>query len=379
MDVEPLPTVEQLTAWMRVGGDAIKAAEAVADLAFLARQAVSAIYTTAPVGVYLKESSVGVRPDTNGAGGGYASPHDCLLVKTALAQWLGIAAEDLTGVPTELGWVKVAFSPTVRDVGESLNFFPGTYPGGIPNSPSPVASMLTSGLVGAGLGYGTGMLAEKLLPRSWRQGRLRKTLGIVGGLAGVAPGAVWGMVNKGMGRDFNDSSLLDHAAGAEPSMALPDMAPLAGIKLGSDYTRAMAAVASSLFDDTDAFHKEAFDSGADDDGFARQMPKGPLGVDIDAMGRTLWSTGASPQLAGMTMGALAAAQQMPGGEEPGFVTPGQMANLAAHMGAGYLSGALVGTTLGLLTGMPPSTQETLRRTGMYMGIVRAVVPRLFGQ
>ena len=82
----------------------------------------------------------------------------------------------------------------------------------------------------------------------------------------------------------------------------------------------------------------------------------------------------------MTMGAVHAAQQMPGGrDESGWVTPMQMAGLAAHMGVGYVSGALVGSALGMLTGMPAGPQQILKDTGMYLGIVKSVVPKLFGQ
>jgi len=48
-------------------------------------------------------------------------------------------------------WVKVAHSSTLRRAGELLNFFPGQYADGVPNHPSPLAAMLTSGVVGAGL------------------------------------------------------------------------------------------------------------------------------------------------------------------------------------------------------------------------------------
>jgi hypothetical protein len=101
---------------------------------------------------------------------------------------------------------------------------------------------------------------------------------------------------------------------------------------------------------------------------------------VDSLGNVLWEVGAKPGTSAMTMGAIHAAKQMPGGRgDPGWVTPGQMAGLATNMGAGYLSGALVGSALGMLTGLPQSTQDTLKNTGMYLGIVKSVVPRLFGQ
>ena len=61
----------------------------------------------------------------------------------------------------------------------------------------------------------------------------------------------------------------------------------------------------------------------------------------------------------------------------GWVTPQQMGMLAARMGAGYVTGLIVGKVLGALTGMPEETQETLRRSGAFVGLVQGVVPQLF--
>jgi hypothetical protein len=55
-----------------------------------------------------------------------------------------------------------------------------------------------------------------------------------------------------------------------------------------------------------------------------------------------------------------------------------MGNMALGMGTGYATGALVGKALGVVTGMSPSTQNLLARTGMYAGLVKSVVPKLFG-
>jgi hypothetical protein len=52
--------------------------------------------------------------------------------------------------------------------------------------------------------------------------------------------------------------------------------------------------------------------------------------------------------------------------------------MAAGMGSGYLSGALVGKALGLMMGMPESTQDKLKNTGMFAGIVANMVPIAFG-
>jgi len=382
MEVEPIPSVEEMAAWMRLPLAALKQAEDLAATAWDLRQSLRGVYTSVPVGVYVRSLHDGsvklaaVCDDT-----GLATPQDLALVKSAVSRVADNAGcLDLTEFNAEAAlsqWTKVAYSPFLRRTGELLNFFPGKYPGGIPNSPGPVQSMLTSGLVGAGLGYGAGWAAEKLMPQTWKKGRLRKTLAVAGGLAGAVPGAIWAGSNLQQGKGFNDNSLLTQPTQMSPQ-DMPWKAAFDSIKLGTRYTEACAAYAEKLAADNEGMLKEAFgDSFATSYGSA--PPPSPMSVNVDAMGRTLWETGASPQTAGMTMGALAAAQQMPGGDQPGFVTPAQMANLAVHMGAGYLSGAVVGHTLGLLTGMPDSTVDRLKQTGMYLGIVKSVVPRLFGQ
>ena len=289
------------------------------------KTALAFCHTPVPVGVWVQPESGQVRIDADDASVRSAVPD--------LADGLLKDAGDAGA------WVKVAYSPSLRRVGEYLNFFPGKYPGGIPNHPSPLASMLTTGLVGGGLGYGLGWSAEQLMPQSFQRGKLRRTLGIIGGVTGTALGSLPGVANAAAGKDFFDpKSPLNTEANAVPDMD----ATKAASEFGSDFSNPS------------------------------------LAVNIDAMGRTLWSAGATPQLIGTTESLLRTADRMPGGSQDGWVTPTQMGNLAANMGAGYLSGALVGATLGALGGLPQSTQDTLKRTGMYAGFVRAVVPHLFG-
>jgi hypothetical protein len=69
----------------------------------------------------------------------------------------------------------------------------GNQPGGhcswqIPNTPHYLQGALGGGLLGAGLGYGAGLLGSRLLPRSWNHSKLPKTLAMLGLLAGTAPG-----------------------------------------------------------------------------------------------------------------------------------------------------------------------------------------------
>src|SRR6202012_464743 len=94
---------------------------------------------------------------------------------------------------------------------------------------------------GAALGYGTGAAAEWLLPRRWEKGRLRGTLGILGGLAGMAPAGVWALNNSQMGKPFYAGSLFnaDKTAAARLAEAL-DIDESAG------YARSVDAAAAAF-------------------------------------------------------------------------------------------------------------------------------------
>ena len=255
-------------------------------------------------------------------------------------------------------------SPTLESVGEYLQFLPQQRSYDFIPGYGPVNGMLAGGLVGAGLGYGTGWLAEKLLPEKWKKKRLRRTLGILGGAVGAAPGAILAMTNLGRGKPLWNNDFLS------------DSIKQGSDQLSDDY-KISGQVGSSLLWDA---RREAFMSAFDMEGVKVAEEKiASFDVNVDEMGRTLWQVGADPRTAATTMGTLYAAQQMPTPDRrPGFVTPSQMANLGVHMGAGYVSGGLVGAALGALTGADAGTKDHLKRTGMYLGIVRAVVPKLFG-
>jgi len=379
----------------------------IASPAEAIRRGTSRVFTRGDVGYYWNPDK-----EIGGLHGREATAQDLALCTAALTRAVGadqVLPEPLTFPEVSSGhFVKVAYSPTLRRAGELLNFFPGKYPGGIPNAPSPLAATLTGGLVGAGLGYGAGWLGEKLLPSSWRRGRLRRTLALIGGLTGSTPGAMWTLSALSRGRSLTDGSDLAGKPGDKPVnetpaipvptwadkpaplwrriMASEDYTPadygigeyeplkeacdvLAGVELGQRYTQATEKFAS-----LGTFSRPSY----------TRIPPGPLTVNTNKMGQTLWEVGASPQTAATTMGALYAAQQMPdSNSQPGQVTPHQTGLLGTMMGAagggvqGYAAGWAVGKALGLLTGMPAGTQNTLKRSGAILGVINAVVPRLF--
>jgi hypothetical protein len=117
-------------------------------------------------------------------------------------------------------WVKIAFRPwAVRFLrskqaeARRLNWMArnlGYTEGGIA-SPGPLTAGLASGMLGAGLGYGTGWVAEKLLPDHWKKKRLSRVMALLGGAAGVSLPALWAATNVHNGRHRNDLAAAHNA------------------------------------------------------------------------------------------------------------------------------------------------------------------------
>jgi hypothetical protein len=337
-----------------------KSAAAAAAL----RYAVSSFYTKSDVSVYWnparEKAGMYFRPEFN--------EEEFEQGKVLLADKVGadhVHPEPLTGYDLQDWWVKVAYSPTLRRFGELLQFFPSKDIPGFGGRP--IASTIASGLLGTGLGYGTGYIAEKFLP-SWAQkpGTLRKRLALLGGLAGGTLGAVPGLINWSQNRDFNDPTLMS---------GFPEDGWEKDLK-GSRYKEAVDQfLIRRTFDNYPPPYVWSLQQDA-----AQNTPI----IRTDALGSMMQNYGADPQLTAMTMGSVYGANQMPDpGSNPGTVTPHQTGLFGMMMGAagggikGYLTGRAVGMGLGLLTGMPVGTQETLGRTGAALGVVNALVPRLF--
>jgi hypothetical protein len=194
--------------------------------------------------------------------------------------------------------------------------------------------MLASGVLGAGLGYGGASLLSHFLPNHWDQGKFRRTGLLLGGAAGAAPGAVETLKSLLISQPMTDGSHMNREPLEKKSEYLP--------------------------------HSPRYSSG-------------PV-IDSEAMLRTVWK---SPMLAkqltpkeqSLFTGAMTSVQQI---SRSPYVTPVDMARLTAGMGTGYASGLVVGKVLGTLTGMPAGTQKLLADTGMYAGVVKSVLPMIFG-
>lgn len=256
--------------------------------------------------------------------------------------------------------IKKAYSTTLHALGQLANFVPGptnAFLGG----PSPLAATLAGGLLGAGLGYGTGTLGEAFLPEEqFRPGRLRRTLALLGGALGAAPGAWWGTVNQREHPQQPGAAAwlsswpthpenLKKSALAEAYQALHDYLPPASARL-----KQAAA---------------AFDTGLD---VLNQIPVIPRDQFSGVVQQDLYTP---PPVRAATVGLVDSASALRGGSP--WVTPGDVARVAIGAGSGYVSGMLAGKTLGALAGLRPDTQQQLQRMGTWAGVLSAVVPLIF--
>ena len=340
-----------------------KSAAVVPDI----RKAISSLYSKSDISVYwnpgIEKAGIYMRPAFN------AQEFDW--GKALLVEKLGsdrVQNEPLTNVDLQDWWVKVAYSPTIRKLGELLKFFPSDEIDGFGGRP--IASTIASGLLGAGLGYGTGFLAEQLLPYSVQTpGTLRNRLATLGGLGGATVGAMPGFVNWHEGRNFNDPTLWS----GKPDEAWEKQLATSRYKKAVDQFVTKKA-------DLSTFGAPEFPSP-----YAWNISPIQPTINTKNLSNLLQQNNASPQITAMTMGSVYGASQMPdpNSNMPGQVTPHQTGLFGMAMGAaggglkGYLTGRAVGAGLGILTGMPAGTQNRLGEAGAIMGVINTFVPKLF--
>lgn len=344
-----------------------------------------AVPTAGDVGYYVDPGSGSVALHARGcdrADLSLAKAAACRAVGRDLVRPLFLTHRELAD--PDAAWVKVAYSRGLRRLGEVLNFLPGQYAGGIPNFPSPLAATLTTGALGAGLGWGAGRLAQGFMPEDTGD-HLPRTGAALGGLLGALPGAALGAAYAQNGHPVYKAGPLGVEAGSDPS---PDVhAPWARGVQGPLFEVAASDLRAGLAGDEDsavlpaadaaaaAFVKRAFGTL----GWSPMARQRTLGdVDIDALGRTLWETGASPSLAATTMGAVYAARQLPDPySRPGVVTGRQLGQLAMNAAGDYTKGLLAGAALNAVVGTPYSA-PVFGAGAAALGVIGAVVPKLLG-
>lgn len=388
----------QQLVWDRVPAIAVALAEKCADTAQRARAAIADLPTDGFLALWYNDDLDKLLLNV----GDWIEPDDLDQYRTALRPLASLFDyEHEMGKPGgsdgEGTWVKLAERPMVaraflekRSVSPTLDFMSrglGYKPGVIPTAPNPLVAGLTSGLLGAGLGYGAGWLGETLLPDRWKKGRLSRTLAILGGLGGLAGPAVWAANNVSMGKPWYSGDSMANARysdtveshmpwrfnpetmetydnphyPSQPSLhTLPELERYAGKQGQEQFIADM--------------EKQSFLSQT---GMNRKWPEISVpdfhaSVNLDPRVRERLTPATRAAATGLVTGASA----LSGGTK--LVSPLAVGRMAAGMGSGYLSGALVGSVLGSLTGMPASTQERLKNTGMWAGALANILPLAFG-
>lgn len=233
--------------------------------------------------------------------------------------------------------------------------------------PNPLAATLAGGLLGGAAGYGVGALAEQFLPEEeFERGRLRRNAAIVGALGGSIPGIMGGIdnlrTNKTPEGDLRLGALTDRLPWLEKQSRFT--------KISQDIKKILPEEALEL--------NELWTKYADEAGAMLQNP-----INVDQFNRVIWNDlrgqggFTEPSLAAATTGLLQATSLSLGGAN--LVTPFDVGRLAMGMGSGYLSGMIVGKTLGALAGLRPEAQRQLQQSSQWSGLLSNVVPLAFGQ
>lgn len=252
----------------------------------------------------------------------------------------------------ELQRQKHARSENARALAEAMHFVPGKR-NWLPTGASPLASMLAGGILGSAAGYGIGALGEYVLPDEWQRGKMRRTLALMGGAMGALPGTTVGLTNLARGLPFNDGAAQNPLSDRVGAVDHHATTKAAALLMKSGYDSTGLELSRDLF--TPSFSAEYA---------TQQLWQQPL------------PTATQAALSGLTLGAQQIASR-DAGRPVTLITPLDVAKMTAGMGSGYASGLLVGKALGTFFGAPPSTQATLRRTGLLAGALANLAPVAF--
>lgn len=199
--------------------------------------------------------------------------------------------------------------------------------------PRPLSNLIIGSGLGAGGGYLAGRLAEHFLPSKYFDPQAVRRRGMI---LGAALGA-----------------------------AVPAYQSLDAVRATGD-TGALV----ETYPPTPDRLKAAQDKEAQDM-FAPVIPVDQFNLMVMNDPRTPWRYRAA------TAGLIEAADAIRGTPDR-FVSPFDIARIAAGAGVGLMSGVVAGKALGLLAGLTPQTQQKIQDLGLWAGVIQSVVPKVLG-
>jgi uncharacterized membrane protein YjfL (UPF0719 family) len=216
--------------------------------------------------------------------------------------------------------------------------------------PTPLSNAIVSGLLLGGAGYGAGTLIEQLLPERFvSPGGVRKPLGIIGALTGLGHGAL------------NASTINKYR---------PDIGYWKSW-ISSNDTPMQPPEKQGMFGDNNRGNNGL---------------RAPV-IPVDAFNRAVWADASrgynqagivphtNPAVAAATTGIVTGAAMQ--ARSP-IISPANVINSIASAGVGLATANLAGRTLGALAGLTPAAQEKIQDTGLWAGMLHAVIPPIFG-
>ena len=194
---------------------------------------------------------------------------------------------------------------------------------------------------------------------------MRRTLSGLGALTGAIPGGLTAIDNLSRGH----SLLAPWPPPVGPNEVVPDIQP---VKHGSSIVSIIRHGVRKQYPDIAWFDSDkqaaAFDTGAS--AFLPIIPR-------DQFNNIVWEDPNTPMAVRAATTGIVEAASLARGNSP-WVSPADVARIAASAGSGYLSGMMVGKTLGALAGLKPEVQQSLQSTGVWAGVLKGVMPIIFG-
>lgn len=300
--------------------------------------------------------------------------------KTKL-QSIGISdiRSESEGHPPDIeNWIQVKKAAPLDFIGKPWSAVTGAMGG-----PNAMATTIAGGLLGGGLGYGAGALAEHLIPEQYlERGTLRKRLGLLGAGMGAVPGLWQGSANhrnsEAAGAPLNWMQSFTTTSGQIPLRPEFQNATkaLGDIKLDPSFNKLAEQIFGAGAMDLPVVPVDAFNRAVWNDvrrGAARDNPYGTQ----DPWGTTQQTMHTPPALGAATTGIMSGIQAMHGGAA--ILTPAAVVRGIASAGVGLATANLAGKTLSALAGLTPAAQDSLQSMGAWVGLLNAVVPPLFGR
>lgn len=326
-----------------------------------------------------------------------------------------VRTESEYGPYNDPDWIRIKRASALSWLGK-----PYEWAGKLTGGPSPMSNALVSGLLGAGLGYGGGMLAEHLLPERFvRRGRLRKTLATLGGLGGAALHIPQGMANAGINREATGKShwLRSFMRGDNAQQMAPheldfqrhyynQPQPTYYQNQFQNTPQLQTAkialqkfpVSSRLKKANEEFIKQAFQPSG-----LFGSPGVPLRpVPVDSFNQVIWNDvhngrnssqsnpygtrspysdntdvpHTPPAHAAAATGLVSGVQQMYGGSP--LLSPKHFIRGLAAAGVDAATAHVAGGVLGALGGLTPAAQKQLQDIGVWSGMIRGVTGSVLG-